>query len=253
MCGRYTLFASPQSLEQRFGAKLPPEGILPRYNAAPTQLLPVILNDGTGEIRYLSWGLVPSWAKDPSIASKLINARAETLLEKPSFRNALKKRRCLVLTDGFYEWAKSERGKYPVRVCLGNHQPYAMAGLWEQWLNPANGELLETFVIITVQANERIASIHERMPAFLRPQDEAVWLDNNCTTDEWLALLRPYPEDLIEVNRVSMLVNSNRNDDPRLLVPEPDEEGSGITPPNSSKSAKRRKQRSNAEDELRLF
>lgn len=224
MCGRYTFFTPPQIIEKRFSVKVNDE-VKPRYNAAPTQLLPVIRNTEAREITYLSWGLIPHWATDDKGASKLINARSETLVEKPSFRNALKKRRCLVLTDGFYEWAHDEHGKkYPVRVSLKSKEPFAMAGLWEHWVNPKSGEIQETFTIVTTAANERIRPIHERMPAFLTEETEKIWLDNTKSVDDWLAVLKPYPQELIEVQRVSKLVNSNRNEGEELLQPEEEQD-----------------------------
>ena len=177
MCGRFTIFADPARLAERFQAALPPDGLSPRYNAAPTQQLPVILNDDQPAIQLLRWGLIPFWAKDPSIGSRMINARSETLVDKPAFRAAFKKRRCLVLADGFYEWLQTPQGKQPMRITLASGEPFAMAGLWESWDAP-DGSLLRTFTIVTGDPNDLVAPIHNRMPAILLPEHEAIWLDN---------------------------------------------------------------------------
>lgn len=216
MCGRFTIFADPERLAERFQAGLPAEGLQPRYNAAPTQQLPVILNDGPAAIQLLQWGLIPFWAKDPSIGSRLINARAETLAEKPAFRTALKKRRCLVLADGFYEWQKTAAGKQPMRITLASGEPFAMAGLWETWDAP-DGSPLCTFAIITGEPNELVASIHNRMPAILLPEHEAIWLDNAAEPAIWLDILRPYPAERMAAYPVSRRVNFVGNDDAELV------------------------------------
>lgn len=216
MCGRFTIFADPAQLAERFNAALPAEGLRPRYNAAPTQDLPVILNEDERAIQLLRWGLVPFWAKDPAIGNRMINARAETLPEKPSFRTPLQKRRCLVLADGFYEWKKTEHGKAPLRIGLKTGEPFAFAGLWETWKQP-DGELLRTFTIITTPPNSLMEPIHNRMPAILLPEDEALWLDNSAGVIGWLSALRPYPAELMTAYPVSPRVNSPRNDDPSVV------------------------------------
>ncbi len=228
MCGRFTIFADPERLAERFEASLPDAGLWPRYNAAPTQFLPVILNEGPPAIQLLQWGLVPFWAKDPAIGSRMINARAETLPEKPAFRSALKKRRCLVLADGFYEWLRSTPeatgrsgqktpdGKQPMRITLTSGEPFAMAGLWETWDAP-DGSLLRTFTIVTGEPNELVASIHDRMPAILLPEHEGIWLDNAAEPAIWLDMLRPYPAERMAAYPVSRRVNYVTNDDPGLV------------------------------------
>ncbi|MCC7206978.1 MAG: SOS response-associated peptidase [Anaerolineae bacterium] len=197
MCGRYSVAVDPEQLASRFNAELPPEPLPKRLNAAPTESLPVLLNEGPRRIELVRWGLIPSWADDPSIGSRLINARAETLAEKPSFRSALKSRRCLVLADAFYEWQKTEDGKKtPYRIALKSGEPFAFAGLWEQWRDPS-GTPLRTFTIITTEPNDLVAPIHNRMPAVLRPDAEAPWLGENGLGDEWRDLLTPFPADLM--------------------------------------------------------
>ena len=217
MCGRFTIFADPDRLAERFQASLPEGRLQPRYNAAPTQHLPVILNDGPPAIQLLQWGLIPFWAKDPAIGSRMINARSETLAEKPAFRAAFKKRRCLVLADGFYEWTKTPGGKQPVRITLASGEPFAMAGLWETWDAP-DGSLLRTFTIVTGEPNALVAPIHNRMPAILRPEHEAIWLDNAAEPVIWQDLLRPYPAELMTAYPVSRRVNFVGNDEPALVV-----------------------------------
>jgi putative SOS response-associated peptidase YedK len=220
MCGRFTIFADPVRLAERFQASLPADGLQPRYNAAPTQQLPVILNDGPPAIQLLQWGLIPFWAKDPSIGSRMINARAETLVEKPAFRAAFKKRRCLVLADGFYEWMQTPQGKQPMRITLASGEPFAMAGLWETWDAP-DGSLLRTFTIVTGQPNELVAPIHNRMPAILLPEHEAIWLDNAAEPAIWLDILRPYPAERMAAYPVSRRVNFVGNDDAGLVERDP--------------------------------
>lgn len=219
MCGRFTIFADPGRLAERFQASLPADGLQPRYNAAPTQRLPVILNQQPAAIQLLQWGLIPFWAKDPAIGSRLINARGETVAEKPAFRSALRKRRCLVLADGFYEWQKTPGGKQPMRITLADGAPFAMAGLWESWDAP-DGSLLRTFTVVTGQPNALVAPIHDRMPAILLPEHEAIWLDDAAEPAIWLDILRPYPAERMAAYPVTRHVNFVGNDDAELVMRE---------------------------------
>jgi putative SOS response-associated peptidase YedK len=222
MCGRYTLTFLPNRLAERFEAQPPTEDFFPRYNVSPQQYLPVICNTGERRIVMFRWGLIPGWAKNPSIGNRLINARAETVSEKPSFRTAFRNRRCLVLSDGFYEWQKTPSGKIPVRITLKDGEPFAFAGLWEKWRSP-KGEEINTFSIITTEPNDLIAKIHHRMPVILRPEHEDVWLDNEAGAEKWLSVLKPYPAEKMTVYPVSRGVNSPRNDDLSLIEPVPPE------------------------------
>ncbi|HYF02934.1 MAG TPA: SOS response-associated peptidase [Patescibacteria group bacterium] len=228
MCGRYSIFANARAIEKRFKAKFPNEGELqPRYNAAPTQTLPIITNNNEGErtIEFFHWGLIPSWADNPAIGSKMLNARAETLAEKPSFKNALKKRRCLVLADGFYEWQQIGKQKQPVRTSLKSGDVFAMAGLWEKWTDKESGEIIHSFTIITTEANELLKPVHDRMPVILSPKNEDLWLSNELGMDEHLRLLKPYNDSELKVEPVSKLVNNAGFDECSILNPDSGEPG----------------------------
>lgn len=220
MCGRYTIIAKAEEIEKRFNVEVP-ESYNPRYNAAPTQILPVITNQNPEGLSFFHWGLIPSWAKDKSISSKLINARSETLTEKASFKNAVKHRRCLVLADGFYEWKKStKKSKIPYRILLTSKQLFAFAGLWEEY-EDNDQKIVHTFTIITTSANTVLSKIHDRMPVILNPENEKSWLDSELTTEDRLNLLKPYDETKIEYYTISPHVNSVSNDFPQLIDPAP--------------------------------
>jgi len=219
MCGRYTVSVDPGQLAERFNAAPPAETLQPRYNAAPSQHLPVLLNEGTRQIQLLQWGLIPHWAKNASDYN-LINARAETVEEKPSFRDAMQKRRCLVLADGFYEWRKTPAGKVPMRITLKSGEPFAFAGLWETWKDPENpdGDPLRTFTIVTTTPNDLMATIHNRMPVILGRDDENLWIDNAPGITRWRELMKPIPADLMQAYPVSASVNSPTNDTPAVMA-----------------------------------
>lgn len=221
MCGRFSLTTNEAILNERFSLAGGSEPYVARYNCAPTQKLAVIINEEPRRLRFFRWGLIPFWAKDEKIGSKLINARAEGIDEKPSYRNAFRIRRCLVPADGFYEW-KNENGKTPYRITLKNNILFALAGIWETWKNP-EGKSVNTFSIITTQANELMRPIHDRMPVILPLEMEGRWLTEqiNSKVDEELlkSLLIPFPSDQMQAYEVSKLVNSPRNDNPALLAP----------------------------------
>ena len=221
MCGRFSQTASPEVLAQQFKITDPPL-FTPRYNIAPSQPIAAIRIDpdsATRTLVMLRWGLIPSWAKDPKIGFQCINAKAETVAEKPSFRSAFKKRRCLIVATGFYEWQAQGRTKQPMWIGLRSKCPFAFAGLWEQW-RPAEGELLETCTIITTEPNDLMAPIHNRMPVILAPVSYDQWLDPTFQHIEPLkALLRPYPSEELTVYPVSTLVNNPRHDAPQCLDP----------------------------------
>ncbi len=184
----------------------------PRYNLAPGQLAPVIVNEESKTLVMMQWGLVPSWAKEPSIGYKMINARAETLAQKNSFKRLLPSRRCLIIANGFYEWAKLKRGKAPMRFMLKGSEPFAFAGLWDRWKKP-DGNELRTYTIITTQANELIKPVHDRMPVILNREAEDNWLNPEWKDSQKLGgLLKPFAADQMESYYVSPMVNSPKND-----------------------------------------
>ena len=221
MCGRFTLTVDPADLREAFPGLTFPEGMAPRYNIAPSQRVAVAANNGKNEVEFFKWGLVPSWAKDVSIGNRMINARAESLAEKPSFRAAYKRRRCLILADGFYEW-KAEPGqksKTPMLIRLKSGEPFAFAGLWEAW-HPDQEDALLSCTIITTTPNALMEKIHDRMPAILKPDVYAVWLDPaEQTPDKLNKLLKPYPATQMTAFPVSRLVNDPKNDSPKCIVP----------------------------------
>lgn len=219
MCGRYALYGPSSRLREHFEVDFDQIGFVPHYNIAPRQPAPVIRWEaGTHTLAVLRWGLVPSWAKDDAIGNRLINARAETAAEKPAFRAAFKTRRCLVPCNGFYEWAATGDGKQPYFIRLKGGEPMALGGLWEHWRAPT-GEALESFTILTIAANERIASIHERMPVILPPETWGLWLNPARTPVQVQALVRAYPADAMTLDAVDKRVGNTRNDDPQLLSP----------------------------------
>ncbi len=221
MCGRFTLTVDTAELQDAFPAFSFPAESGPRFNVAPTQPVLVLPNDGKNAADYFVWGLIPSWAKDPTIGSRLINARAETLGEKPSFRGSYKYHRCLIFADGFYEW-KLQPGtklKVPYFIRLASGRPFAFAGLWDEWHAP-DGSQIKSCTIITTTPNALMSTLHNRMPVILRPIDYAKWIDAAAhKPDELQALLAPYPADEMTAHPVSTLVNSPANDRPELVLP----------------------------------
>jgi putative SOS response-associated peptidase YedK len=215
MCGRFSLTVSEAELNLRFELEGGIAPYDPRYNGAPTQLLAVITNQEQHRLSYFKWGLIPSWAKEASIGNKMINARAETISEKPSYRIPLRSQRCLVPSDGFYEWKQNGK-KVPYRIFLKEPRIFCFAGIWEKWKAP-DGNLVHSFSIITTSANAFMKSIHERMPVILSPEDETNWL-NGTNEATLLSLLKPCPAEIMDAHPVSDLVNSPRNDGPEVLV-----------------------------------
>ena len=225
MCGRFTLtLVDPAVLAAEFTLSGPLPPLAPRYNIAPTQPVAVVIHasgESHNRLGVMRWGLVPHWAKDRSIGPRLINARAETLHQKPSFRQALQRRRCLVVADGFYEWQKRADGaRQPYFITLEERRPFGFAGLWERWRDPASGEELVTCTLITTAAGGRLAPIHERMPVILPREAYAAWLAPELTDPQAArALLRPLPAENLCAWPVSRRVNSPANDDPELIAP----------------------------------
>lgn len=217
MCGRFSFSPNEIIIEERFDIDIEPGIYTPRYNCAPSQNLAVISNDKPGRLSYFRWGLIPSWAKDPSIGNRMINARAETLPEKASFKNPFKHKRCLVLSDGFFEWKKESSGKVPYRIFLKDENLFAMAGIWDIWKD-AEGTPVCSFAIITTSPNSFMEKIHDRMPVILPREVEKAWLRNN-NTGFLSRLLIPYPSEMMEAYPVSILVNSPMNDSPEVIRP----------------------------------
>jgi putative SOS response-associated peptidase YedK len=221
MCGRYTLRVSPAELAEIFGVLETIEWS-PRYNIAPTQMVAAVrpVEQGSGrELALVKWGLIPFWAKDAKIASSLINARAETVATKPAFRAALKKKRCLIPADGFYEWQTipGQKTKQPYFIGVRDVPVFAFGGLWEHWTSP-EGTRVDTCTIITTDANELMRQVHTRMPVILDPADYSRWLDRDRQDpQEVLPLLKPFPAEKMQLVPVSTLVNSPRNDKPECV------------------------------------
>ncbi|THE09971.1 SOS response-associated peptidase [Bacillus timonensis] len=221
MCGRFTLFAEFDDILERFDIEATIEQDLysPSFNIAPSHSVLSVINDGRrNRLGYLRWGFVPSWAKDEKIGYKMINARAETLAKKPSFRQAFRQRRCLVIADSFYEWKKgTDKSKTPMRIKLKSDELFAMAGIWERWNSP-DGNALFSCSIITTTPNELLKDIHDRMPVILRKEDEKLWLNPSLDDLSKVSdLLKPLAAEEMEAYEVSALVNSPRNNSPNLI------------------------------------
>ncbi|MBC7931476.1 MAG: SOS response-associated peptidase [Rubrivivax sp.] len=218
MCGRFTQKSPSKKIAKKFEVEeVPP--LVERYNVAPTQaVLGIRDSSGGREGSFFQWGLIPSWAKDAAIGNKLINARSETVSEKPSFREAFARRRCLVPVDGFYEWSRQGEKKQPYYFHMKDEEPFAIAGLWERWEGEESP--LETCTLLTTGANELLAPYHDRMPVIVKPEDYGLWLDADVRrADQLTPLLSPYPHDEMIACAVSRLVNSPSNDDSRLVEP----------------------------------
>ncbi len=217
MCGRFTLSQSAEAIASVFQLNQVPT-LEPRYNIAPTQPVATVLQSANErQFQLLRWGLIPAWAKDATMGSKLINARAETVAEKPSFRSAFRHRRCLVIADGFYEWRREDGKKQPFYFRMQDRQPFAFAGLWEHWQDP-KGEAIDSCTILTTEANELLQQIHERMPVILNPKDYDLWLDPTVQKPEQLQqLLQPYSSAMMTSYPVSTKVNKPTNDTPELI------------------------------------
>lgn len=218
MCGRFSLTTEPSKLAEHFDLPTLPN-LTPRYNIAPTQDIAVIRNGESGnkDLAMLHWGLVPHWSKGPDSRYSMINARAETIAEKPSFREAFRKRRCLIPADGFYEWQPSKDGKQPFRITLPNEEPFAFAGLWESWRGEDGTEINSCTIIVT-EANKQVRTIHDRMPVILSPKHYEVWLNHTDEPAKLLGLLKPY-EGNLTTHKVSRHVNNPANDDEICIRP----------------------------------
>jgi putative SOS response-associated peptidase YedK len=218
MCGRFVLFSSPEEIKEAFAVQQVRYQVEPSYNVAPTQSVAVVVQrEGVNTLEKMRWGLIPAWAKDPAIGSRMINARAETVGEKPSFKRPLKDRRCLVVANGFYEWQKTGQAKIPMFIRLKSGQPFGFAGLYDVWTSP-EGEAVASCTIITTSANDLMQPIHDRMPVILPKPHESAWLNPALQRPaDVLPLLVPYSAAEMEAYPVSRLVNSPENNSPDLI------------------------------------
>ncbi|MBI0399139.1 SOS response-associated peptidase [Cyclobacterium marinum] len=216
MCGRYSLAKSKMELEERFQAEML-EDFKPRYNIAPSQLVPVITCDSPKGFSHFYWGITPAFAKNKPVANRLINARSETITEKVSFKNAFKKSRCLVPADGFFEWKKvGKKTKVPYRFVFLDESLFSFAGIWEEF-ETEKGEIAHTFTILTTRPNGLTAEIHDRMPVILKNENEEKWLNLNTSEEELLSMLSPYPDEQMTKYTVSPMVNQVTNDSPFVI------------------------------------
>ncbi len=221
MCGRFTITIEPAFFQQELDLGSVPAEWTPRYNAAPSQDIPVVLDKDTRDVEMLRWGLIPFWAKDEKIGYRMINARSETIQEKPSFRNAFKQRRCLVLADGFYEWQKQSGNapKVPFYFQLADGAPFAFAGIWETW-NPTPDEMVRSCAIITTKPNDLVAMAHDRMPVILDKGMMWDWMAEK-SADDLQSLLAPYPAEEMRAHPVGLAVNNPKNDSAECVRPLP--------------------------------
>ncbi|WNQ12421.1 SOS response-associated peptidase [Paenibacillus aurantius] len=220
MCGRFTLIVTVEELVERFGLEEAPLSYVPRFNAAPGQMvLAIVAKGGKRHGGMLKWGLVPSWAKDEKIGYKMINAKAETLTEKPSFRTAFERRRCIIPADGFYEWRRQDAGKQPMRIVRKDRELFALAGLYDTWTAP-DGRRVGSCTVVTTEPNELVRDIHDRMPVILRPEGEELWLDRDVTDPSLLQpLLVPYPAEAMSAYPVDPKVGNVKNDTADCVEP----------------------------------
>jgi putative SOS response-associated peptidase YedK len=221
MCGRFNLFATADQIMAEFGLPDAPQPIAPRYNIAPTQPVAIVRTHPhrpQRELTYAHWGLIPSWARDIKMASRMINARSETAAEKPAYRAAFKRRRCLVPATGFYEWQKTSSGKQPIHFQVDDGGLFALAGLWEYW-SGADGSEIESCTIMTTEPNELVRPIHNRMPVIVSPQDYELWLDPDAPLPAVQSILGPFSAELMTATPISTRVNSPRYDDATIIQP----------------------------------
>jgi putative SOS response-associated peptidase YedK len=218
MCGRYAVTSSPEAIRALFRYAEQPD-FPPRYNIAPTQPIAIVrLHNGQRQFALVRWGLIPSWVKDPRTVSLMFNARGETVRDKPAFSAAMKRRRCLVPADGFYEWQRQGGRKQPFYIRARSGEPLAFAGLWETWVGP-NGEEIDTAAIVTTAANSTLKPLHDRMPVIVPPEAFDLWLSGEADVETAASLIAPAPDDLLEAYPVSLAVNTAANDNPALIEP----------------------------------
>ena len=215
MCGRFQLSVKGKHINERFNVEVYDDFYRPSFNCAPSQNLAVISNMEAKKLSFFSWGLIPFWAKDEKFGNKLINSKAETITEKPSFKNSFRQKRCLVICNGFYEWKKENNKKTPYRIFLKNNELFSMAGIWDTWKD-GEGRPINSFSIITTTPNSLMKNIHHRMPVILRKEDEKKWLEKT-DQNELLKLLKPFEDKLMDTYPISELVNSPTNNSPEII------------------------------------
>jgi len=215
MCGRFSQTKKKQEIKKRFNLERIPDNLPELYNIAPQQNAPVVLNAYPAELALARFGLVPSWSKEEKTSYSMINARAETIMEKPTYKRLISKKRCLVITDGFYEWQKKVDKRIPYRIFLKSDEPFAFAGIWDHWGEGENE--FYSFSIITTTPNKLMATIHDRMPVILEPEDESKWLQDSMPMDRVLAMLRSYPAEKMDAYPISTLVNSPVNNTTEVI------------------------------------
>lgn len=228
MCGRFLVISTKKKLEKVFNAKFEDSTFPPRYNAAPSQYLPIITGEKPKKIQLYKWGLLPHWAKDEKIAHKLINARAESVNQKPAFKQYFESQRCIIIADGFFEWKKSRSGKTPHLIKMKNNEPFAFAGIWSEWAGEKaqsqmnfndDTETLYTFSIITTPPNALTRRIHDRMPAILHKGDYEKWIDKGTDPEKAHKLLKPYPASEMQEYEISTKVNNPKHNTSEILEP----------------------------------
>ncbi|MDF2457195.1 MAG: hypothetical protein K0R51_3188 [Cytophagaceae bacterium] len=220
MCGRFSLAKSKEEIQKRFAVQIKTP-IAPQYNIAPMQSCAVITNQTPNELQFFQWGLIPSWSIDRSTAMNMINARAESVYQKIPFKHIVKNQRCLVPSDGFFEWRKEGKNKVPYRFNLNNEEAFSYAGLWDSWKNEETGDLVNTFTIITTEANKVVKAVHDRMPVILRKDLEKLWIAEDVTESQAESLLRPYDTEQMYSYAVHRAVNDARNNTPECIQAAP--------------------------------
>lgn len=216
MCGRFGYCYTIEEVKERFGLTEVPSDLTPRYNVPPGTDIPAVLNKAPGELQFVRWGLIPHWSKDDKTGFNLINARAETVAEKPMFRGLVRSNRCLILADSFYEWKKEGTRKIPHRILMKDERPFAFAGLWDSWTR--EGKEVKTCLIVTTAANTLVEKIHDRMPVILTPDRERAWL-GDVRPEDIGGFLQPYDADRMKAYPVSTAINSPSNNSPSVIQP----------------------------------
>jgi putative SOS response-associated peptidase YedK len=220
MCGRFSLAKSKEELQKRFAVQIKTP-VVPQYNIAPMQACAVITNQTPSELQFFQWGLIPSWSIDRSTAMNMINARAESVYQKIPFKHIVKNQRCLVLSDGFFEWKKEGKNKVPYRFNINSEEAFSFAGLWDSWKNEETNEVVNSFTIITTEANKVVKAVHDRMPVILRKDLEKLWIAEEVTESQAISLLKPYDTELMYAYAVHRAVNDARNNTPACIQAAP--------------------------------